>query len=349
MLLWIFADSFDIFILSRIVGGLTEGNVQMSIAMISDLTTPETRSRSLALVGMAFAFGFTVGPPMGAYLTHVDMSKFFPGFPLNPYSAPAFFAFALIIIEILFLMYQLPETLDYQSSKKENEKESLVLLEKDSHETTPLKRRSARFQSKSTSLDETPKKEMTPLKQSKNVKFNIRWLSLIHFLFVFMFSGMEFTLTFLTHERFSFSHGSQGMLLGFIGLSSALIQGFYVRKFSRVYFSEKIIAFQGIVSCALGLFINGALANRVEILYMGSFCLAFTSGTVVNSLTALASLNQEKNQKRGHVLGIFRSYGQLGRSFGPIVFCSLYWIIGGKVVYLACSGLILILSFFLYF
>lgn len=46
--LWIFAKSFDMFLLSRVVGGLTEGNVQMSVAMISDLTPSETRSQSLA-------------------------------------------------------------------------------------------------------------------------------------------------------------------------------------------------------------------------------------------------------------------------------------------------------------
>jgi predicted MFS family arabinose efflux permease len=47
MALWVCANSFSVFVLSRIVGGLTEGNVQMSIAMISDLTPPETRSKNL--------------------------------------------------------------------------------------------------------------------------------------------------------------------------------------------------------------------------------------------------------------------------------------------------------------
>lgn len=47
MFLWIFADSFPIFLASRIVGGLTEGNVQMSIAMITDLTNDSNRSKSL--------------------------------------------------------------------------------------------------------------------------------------------------------------------------------------------------------------------------------------------------------------------------------------------------------------
>ena len=50
MLLWIFASSFQVFVASRIVGGLTEGNVQMSIAIISDVTSPTERSKALVLI-----------------------------------------------------------------------------------------------------------------------------------------------------------------------------------------------------------------------------------------------------------------------------------------------------------
>jgi MFS family permease len=103
MFLWIFADSFPIFLASRIVGGLTEGNVQMSIAMITDLTDDLNRSKTLAWVGISFAFGFTVGPPLGAYFASIDLLKYFPGLPVNTFSSPALFAFLLIIIETLYL------------------------------------------------------------------------------------------------------------------------------------------------------------------------------------------------------------------------------------------------------
>jgi hypothetical protein len=50
MALWLFASNFYVFLASRIIGGLTEGNVQMSIAMISDITTEKDRSKSLVVV-----------------------------------------------------------------------------------------------------------------------------------------------------------------------------------------------------------------------------------------------------------------------------------------------------------
>lgn len=65
MIIWMFSNSFEVFILSRIIGGLSEGNVQMSIAMISDVTSEKNRGRALALVGIAFAVGFTFGPFLG--------------------------------------------------------------------------------------------------------------------------------------------------------------------------------------------------------------------------------------------------------------------------------------------
>ncbi|RXW24612.1 hypothetical protein EST38_g1264 [Candolleomyces aberdarensis] len=61
--------------------------------------------------------------------------------------------------------------------------------------------------------------------------------------------------------------------------------------------------------------------------------MAFTSATVVNSLTALASLQcdesfdqdtgkpiqQHADLAKGQALGKFRSSGQLGRALGPII------------------------------
>ena len=43
------------------IGGLSEGNVQLSTAIIGDVTETETRSKSLALIGIAFSVCFTFG------------------------------------------------------------------------------------------------------------------------------------------------------------------------------------------------------------------------------------------------------------------------------------------------
>ena len=54
--------------LSRIVDGFTGGNISTAQAYISDVTTVQTRSRAMALIGIAFGLGFSVGPFMGGVL-----------------------------------------------------------------------------------------------------------------------------------------------------------------------------------------------------------------------------------------------------------------------------------------
>ncbi|KAJ3107539.1 hypothetical protein HDU97_003844 [Phlyctochytrium planicorne] len=325
MLLWIFSKSFVVFVLSRVVGGLTEGNVQMSIAMISDITTEQTRSRGLALVGIAFSLGFTVGPPLGAYFASLDLIKLFPfleAYSVNSYSSPALFAFVLIIVETVYMAIALPETLNFKKTSPPSKATTA------SEESKPLLKKA---------------EAGSPLKGKA-----LLWrLSLIHFLFLFLFSGMEFTLTFLTHDRFHFTHLEQGKYLGYIGIVTALVQGGYVRRVAHRSVSEKTLVIQGIITCGLGLGILGAFATTRLWLYVGATFLAFTSGTVVTSLTSLASLvgnSSEGTQdagalphpdesKQGKILGEFRSLGQLGRSIGPLLACSGYWVLGSKAAY----------------
>src|SRR5205085_4134485 len=80
-------------------------------------------------------------------------------------------------------------------------------------------------------------------KKIRNLK-NLNW---IHFLYLFFFAGMEFTITFLTFDLFDFSNMQNGKLLGYIGILSAIIQGGYVRRKANKI-GEKNIVIQGIVS-----------------------------------------------------------------------------------------------------
>jgi hypothetical protein len=144
-------------------------------------------------------------------------------------------------------------------------------------------------------------------------------LSFMHFAHLFLFSGMEFTLTFLTFHLFDFSHMQQGALLGYIGIMSSLLQGGYVRRRAHKV-GEKRMVLQGMAAAAIGLgciaLVSGggssleetsgqSIFRHVELwlnaqewsqktrmwgLYAGATGLAVTSATVVNCLTSLASL-----------------------------------------------------------
>ncbi|KAI1622103.1 MFS transporter [Exophiala viscosa] len=102
--LWCVAVDFRTFLLSRIVGGLSEGNVQLATAIATDISTDEQRGSTMALVGACFSVAFTFGPALGAALASVTTVI------ANPFATAAGFSLLLIVVETLYLYYALPET-----------------------------------------------------------------------------------------------------------------------------------------------------------------------------------------------------------------------------------------------
>src|ERR1700761_3120897 len=140
---------------------------------------------------------------------------------------------------------------------------------------------------------------------------------------------------------FDWSNFQNGRLIGFIGIISALLQGGYVRR-AIPKVGEGSMARRGISSCIMSLILMSTLphlspAAASKIMFTAAACLAFTSATVVNSLTSFASLQcddgiQSKDENtgkidslnepllaKGRALGEFRSSGQLGRAIGPLL------------------------------
>lgn len=52
--------------LARFVAGLCAGNVATASALITDATDAKTRSKGMAIIGISFGLGFTMGPAIGA-------------------------------------------------------------------------------------------------------------------------------------------------------------------------------------------------------------------------------------------------------------------------------------------
>ena len=69
---------------ARLFAGLVAGVVATSSAYVADSTTPERRSSGMALIGICFGLGFTIGPGIGAlasYLSPDDLGPMGRGFP----------------------------------------------------------------------------------------------------------------------------------------------------------------------------------------------------------------------------------------------------------------------------
>ncbi|CZT08893.1 related to tetracycline resistance protein [Rhynchosporium agropyri] len=309
VLLWVCATDFSTFLLSRVVGGLSEGNVQLAIAIATDISDEKQRGATMALVGICFSISFTFGPALGAWLSTISSVK------ANPFATAAGFSLFLIVTETIYLYLCLPETLPSKvASAKLNGVPAAT-----NGSTKPT---GDTITTQATMVSSTATKVA-----GKHVRTNSHFLlNLTHLSFILFFSGMEFSLPFMTYDLFGYTSARNGRLLGYMGLVASILQGGVTRRLPPLL-SVRI----GVVSCLLALFLLARI-DTIGGLYLATTLLAVTTATVVTGLNALSSFEAGEDE-RGGKLGNLRSWGQLGRGIGPLLFTSVYWWAGREVAY----------------
>jgi hypothetical protein len=196
-------------------------------------------------------------------------------------------------------------------------------------------------------------------------------LEWVLFLFLLLFSALEFTFPFLTFDWLHYSQQQQGMLLGVIGMTSALLQGGWVRRVLRhdhhsssnapsIGEKERWLLLWGLVAGSMYALSCGVLAllprpvsdepqsiqlARLVPMAVVVASMSFASATVVNCLNGLISMSRSTSQEihetsqpspdenQGEVMGRSRSVGQLGRALGPFMGCVIYWGCGAWIWY----------------
>ncbi|KAK2722070.1 major facilitator superfamily domain-containing protein 10-like [Artemia franciscana] len=302
--LWAVASNFFIFIIARIIGGVSKGNISLAAAIIADVLPVESRGFGMALMGIAFSLGFIFGPMLGAGFAM--WAKLQDG--TDWFAYPALFSLTLTLVNIVFLTFFFPETLPKGSRAKSN-----FNLQHTADHINPK----AIFSF--TTAGDLPKKDFEQLK----------WLGRIYFLFLFVYSGLEFTFSFLTHLKFGFTPRDQGKMFLFVGVSMALVQGGIGRRIKKE--QQTRIALLSMLVTAPSFVIIG-LSNSVLMLYFGLFLYAAGSAMVVPSMTMLVS-ECGPIQRRGIILGNFRSIGALARATGPLVGSFMFWSFGSALCY----------------
>ncbi|MFN2477408.1 MAG: MFS transporter [Chthoniobacterales bacterium] len=108
------AHSLILLFVARIIAGITGGNISIPQAYIADVTTPETRSKWMGMIGAAFGLGFTFGPMIGGIMSRVS------------YAAPFYVAAAMAAANVVLLYFILPESLP-KEHRAQPHKEATIL------------------------------------------------------------------------------------------------------------------------------------------------------------------------------------------------------------------------------
>ncbi|KAJ5792239.1 uncharacterized protein N7503_008217 [Penicillium pulvis] len=302
--LWVSATDFRTFLASRVVGGLSEANVQLANAIVADVTDEAHRGASMALVGACFSVAFTFGPLLGAGLSSIEIVA------ANPFITAALMSLVLIFAETVYLWACLPETHPRLTTLKQE-------TETENENEESAKKTAA-------------KKKESPSAQKPHTN-NPAILNAIHFLFLLPFSGLEFSLPFLTATLYAGTTTASpaalnGRLLSMMGLIASLLQGTLVRRLPPL-----VTVRAGVVACAMSFFCLARISS-VSGLYAAGAMLAITTATVVTGLNSLGSF-EARDANRGAVMGRLRGWGQAGRATGPILFCTLFWWAGREAAF----------------
>lgn len=303
---WVFAKNFLILIIARLIGGIMAGNISTASAVIADSTTPKDRSKGMAVIGIAFGIGFVIGPAFGGAASFVDLTQLWPegkALGLNPFSFAALIALFLSTINLFYVVTKLPET------------------------HPPENRGKAQLT-----------RTANPMKLFRNSGGpGVRRTNLLSFFFLTAFSAMEFTLVFLTVERFEFTPRHNAGMFVFIGFVIALVQGGAVRRIAPTR-GEKPLVIGGLVAIFPGFILIG-ISNSVAILFLGLALMAAGSAFANPCLSGLIS-RYSSEEHQGFALGLFRSVGALSRAIGPIIGGAMYWKYGATSPYLLGAVLI---------
>jgi DHA1 family tetracycline resistance protein-like MFS transporter len=92
---------------SRLIDGITAGNMSTASAYIADVSQPEDRAKNLGLIGVAWGIGLVLGPAMGAVFGEIDLT------------APAYVAAALSLCGVALVFFFLPESLPREARQNE--------------------------------------------------------------------------------------------------------------------------------------------------------------------------------------------------------------------------------------
>ncbi len=282
----IITKNLPLLFVSRAFDGITGGNIAVAQAAIADVSTPENRAKNFGLMGAAFGIGFILGPYIGGKLSDPNLISWFNA------ATPFWFAAILSFVNVLSVLFLLPET--------------------NKHKTSVT--------------------NLHIGKSVKNIirAFTLPGLRTI-FATMFLFQGgFTFFTTFFgifLITKFGFDQGSIGNYFAYVGIWIAFSQAVVTRKINSMFNEWQILRFS---LFGTGLFILAQFlpATWVGLLFIVPFFAMF-NGLSQSNLSATVSRSVGP-EIQGEILGVSASVMALAQTFPPIISGYLAASIGAR-------------------
>jgi MFS family permease len=201
-LMFAFARSMPILLLSRVIAGIGGANIATAQAYIADSTSPKDRAKGMGLIGAAFGLGFILGPPLSGFLSHIGTSRDLHG-NLLPGLVAAGLSFTALLIALSVLAESKPANLVPRSGIPPQ-------------------------------FDPKIWREMMTLPLLGSLMAGL-------FLTLLAVAGMEVSVTLHGKERFAFTQMDMAYLFLFMGVIVATIQGGLLGRLAKRFGERGLI------------------------------------------------------------------------------------------------------------
>jgi MFS transporter, DHA1 family, tetracycline resistance protein len=296
--------SLTLLIISRGLAGIFSANLSAAQSVVSDLTTRENRSKGMGIIGAAFGLGFVFGPALGGLLSF----KFGYGMPLF---LATFFSFiaALLCITIF------KETLhpDLMKENKKNFKGVKVINFRGVHDVITNKK--------------------------------VGLYVIIFFFITFSFANIHATFLLFAERKdgLNLNQEEVGLLLSFIGIVAAIVQGTMIKFFKNKVGEERSLILGNILT-GIGLALIPFSVN-IPIMLAALTVLAFGNG--LNNPMVLGLISQNVGQdEQGSVLGVNQALGSLARFLGPVWGGFIYQSLGFQSPFISGAFFMILITIF---
>ncbi|WP_276259486.1 MFS transporter [Haloglomus litoreum] len=298
-------NGLAVLFLARALAGAMGGNIATANAYIADITPPEDRAQGLGLLGAAFGLGFVFGPAISGVVSSpfalAALRDVLPAFvPVSEFTMPSFTAAALSAANLGLAFAVLPE---------------------------PRRREPSERVSAGDRLRRLYEAARSP---------GLGALVLSFFVASFAFSAFESQFIFLTNDQLGYGTAENAVLLTYIGVLIAVIQGGLIGPLTDRFGEYRLaLAGAGIQAVALALVpfslswpvpAVGPVEGGAVALALVSTPLAFGNALTNVSLNALVSLNAAA-EEQGGAFGLTQSAGSLARTVGPALAGLLYVVV----------------------
>ena len=303
-----FAESLFVLLLSRLVQGAGGGTVGVIQAYVADSTAPQDRARALGWLSATTNLGVALGPVLGSFAITLGKRDLMPG-PATlelGHAAPGIFAAALCLINIAFAARYLTES-------------------RDASEHAPVEgevRRSSR------------EAMWRVISHSKDTSSRLIW---IYAIAIGAFQGSFSVLALFLNARFQVTEQTIGYFFMYIGSISV---------FTRVLLLGRMVDWLGEAKLSrVGLLLLGAgvlgmpLSRNLWMLGIAVALIPLGTAFTFPCVTALLS-RVISPRERGLYMGMQQTYGGVARIIAPLFFGWSFDTLGVSSPYFFASAFI---------